>query len=99
MFEWFKLQIELNTQLAIWLYWVPLVVCSVVYFVRIVSSLKSDLRKKRQGMINFDQTTYGDILLHIVGAITPVVNVLCLVFDALGSFSKYLHKILRKPVV
>lgn len=89
---------SLNSTLVILTYWIPLVVCSIVYIVRCIELYKKDLIESEKEYYN-PKLTIGYIVGYIFYAITPCVNLFACVFDCMGAVFSRLGKIFDIPLV
>jgi hypothetical protein len=96
---------QFNNTIAIYTYWIPLVVCLVVYLFRFLQLYRDDLRESDSDYYH-PRLTVGYILGHLFLAIAPVINLFALVFDCFGSifgyirsFLLFLDKIFNIPLV
>lgn len=97
--------LSINNVIAIYTYWIPLVVCLVVYLFRFLELYRADLEKSKNEYY-YPTLTIGYIIGHLLLAITPIVNLFALVFDCFGSifgyfrsFLLFLDKIFNIPLV
>ena len=100
-----------NSMLAVYIYWIPMVICTIVYFIRIIKLYKEDIRK-RNDHLNWVETershyrpsyipglTLGKIAGFIFASICPVVNLYSLLFDCATSVFSTLVDLLDIPLV
>jgi len=97
MLEYIK-SFEFTSTVALMVYWIPLVICAIVYLFRMIGIYKSDL-KKCQDKFYTPELTVGLIVWFVILTITPCVNLLALVFDCASSVFKWLGKFLNVPLV
>ena len=97
MFEFISSYNFIST-LAIFTYWIPLFICSCVYLFRGVGLYKNDLRsctdEHYSPGLRLSEIFWGAVL-----SITPVVNVLAMLFDCMGSVFRFIGKTLNYPLV
>lgn len=89
---------EFVSLLALYTYWIPLVVCVVVYTTRCGVLYRADLKEcdekyYRPGL------TVGFIVWHILISVVPGVNLVAMVFDCAGSVFRWLGNVLDTPLV
>ena len=84
--------LSINNVIAIYTYWIPLVVCLVVYLFRFLELYRTDLEESKKEYY-YPKLTVGYILGHIFLAIAPIINLFALVFDCLGSIFGYLRSL------
>jgi len=89
---------EFASLLALYTYWIPLVVCTVVYLVRFVAYYRADL-KASAGQYYTPKLTVGHIVWHIIVATLPAINIFAMVFDCSGAVFRWLGKAMNIPLV
>jgi hypothetical protein len=89
---------EFTSMLALYVYWVPLTVCLVVYFFRTIARYKLDLKRCEEKHYS-PELTIGRIVWYVVLTITPSVNLFALVFDCASSVFKWLGRVFDVPLV
>jgi hypothetical protein len=89
---------EFISLLALFTYWIPLAVCSTVYFFRIIKLYKRDL-KMCDTSSYYPKLTIGVIVGYIFASLMPVINILAMVFDCLGSIFKFIGCTFDTPLV
>ena len=89
---------EFMSMLALFTYWIPALVCTVVYIFRFVRLYKLDLSKCEEKFYS-PQLTVGLIVWLAICALTPAINLFALVFDCAGSVFKWLGKTFEIPLV
>lgn len=97
MFDYIK-SFEFTSTMALMVYWIPLVICALVYFFRTILIYKSDLKKCKEKYYE-PKLTIGLIVWFFVLTVTPCVNLLALVFDCASSVFKWLGRVLDVPLV
>lgn len=98
MIEYVK-SFEFTSMLALYVYWVPLFICAVVYFFRTIKLYKSDLTKRQESRFYIPTLTVGLIVWFILLTITPCANLFALVFDCASSVFTWFRKVLDIPLV
>jgi hypothetical protein len=98
MIEYIK-SFEFTSTLALMVYWIPLAICAIVYFFRVIRLYKIDLEKRHHSTFYIPTLTVGLIVQFIVCTITPCVNLLALVFDCASSVFIWFGKVLDIPLV
>lgn len=98
MMEYVK-SFEFTSMLALYVYWVPLVICAIVYFFRTIHLYKKDLVKREESKFYSPSLTIGTIVWFVLLTITPCVNLFALVFDCASSVFTWLGKVLDIPLV
>ncbi len=81
---------EFNSRLAFYTYWVPMMICLLVYLWRSVLAYQHDVSHCRDQYYN-PKLTLGVILLKLFLAVTPVINLFALVFDCFASLGALLE--------
>jgi len=89
----FVVSFEFYSYLALYTYWVPLVICFVTYFARLVKAYHTDMATRNREFYT-PQLTIGAIVLMFFLSLTPVVNMFAMVFDCLDSVIKWIGKTL-----
>ena len=89
---------EFNSQLAIFVYWIPALICIAVYLFRFVGMYKKDVDKSK-GSYYSPELTVGYILALSIGSFIPVINLFMLIFDAAASAFRFIGTILDIPLV
>jgi len=89
---------EFISMLALFTYWMPALICAVVYLFRIVVMYKMDLDKCEENHYT-PKLTVGLIVWFIICSITPAINLFALVFDCASSVLKSLGRFLDIPLV
>jgi|GEM_PF-3108499 len=80
---------EFNSLLAVFLYWLPLTICTICYSGRCVRGWKLDTQNCTEKYYN-PQLTIGAVLGRSVAAILPVWNLLAAVFDCGYSIVRWI---------
>jgi hypothetical protein len=93
-----------NFWLALGLYWLPLIICIVCYFVRTVQNFRRDrAARRRPGAIYIPTDDVGSVLGRVFVSIIPVLNLIAVVFDLSPKiFSRFfsgLYELLTQPLV
>lgn len=101
--------VELNSMLAVYLYWVPAIYCLVFYFVRTVMNYRKDKLQHEKYLSEPSRYYYspsetvGGILLRVLASIFPVINLWCALFDltpeVFSRVIKYFSNFLDIPLV
>jgi len=89
---------EFNSQLALFIYWIPLAICAAVYPFRFVKMYKEDLTKSTEKFYE-PSLTIGHIVAVTIGAVCPVINLVMAIFDASASAFKFIGRLLDIPLV
>lgn len=93
---------EFNTVLAIWLYWVPLLVCLIGYLSDCVSDYKSDYERHTTDFY-YPKLTVGKILGRLIVSFVPGVNIAIALFShffiLISKFFHYLGKVFDIPLI
>lgn len=98
MIEYVK-SFEFTSMLALFVYWVPLFICAVVYFFRTIKLYKADLKNREKLNFYTPTLTVGLIVWFITCTITPCINLFALVFDCASSVFIWIGKVLDIPLV
>lgn len=89
---------EFNSQLAVFIYWIPATICVAVYLLRFVSMYREDVVKSQKD--NYQPSlTIGYIVGLTAGSFCPVINLFMLFFDAAASAFKFIGRLLNVPLV
>lgn len=89
---------DFTSALAIFLYWIPALICLSVYSVRAVRYYKDDLTKCTDDYYR-PNLTVGRLVWWILCSITPGANLFALVFDCASSIMGFLVDVLDIPLV
>lgn len=89
---------EFMSFLAIFVYWVPALVCLTVYLFRSLRLYRLDLEKCTEKFYS-PSLTIGLIVWMVICAVTPGINLFTLVFDCASSVFKWLGSVLNIPLV
>jgi len=92
------LNFELNSLLGVALYWTPFIVCTTVYAFRFVRFYREDLSASTEKFYR-PQLTIGQVVAWLLISITPIVNLLWMIFDCSGSVIRWLSDVLDMPLV
>lgn len=84
--------------IALYTYWVPFMVCTIVYVMRCASYYRADL-KASSGKYYTPKLTVGYIVWHIIIATLPAINIFAMVFDCASSVFRWLGNIMDIPLV
>ncbi len=98
MLEYVK-SFEFTSTIALFVYWMPLLICAIVYLFRTIRMYKEDLSKREEAKYYSPTLTVGLIVWMIILAITPCINLFALVFDCASSVFTWLGKVLDIPLV
>ena len=95
---------QFNSALGFALYWLPLVFCSVGYFVRTWKNYANDRRRRDElGREYYPIETIGRLLGRGLVSIVPVANMLAAVFDlapeVFSQFFRWIGKAFNQPLV
>lgn len=98
-----------TTLLGFFLYWLPLIVCTVGYIARTYKHYQADLVARAAWVENPKEKYYtptdtvGTLIGRGIVSIIPVANLIAAVFDVapslLGNFFKMLGQIFDQPLV
>lgn len=94
----FLFSYDFMSALAIYTYWVPLLVCAVTYLFRFVHYYQVDLRNCAEKYYR-PNLTIGAIIWHIILTFTPCINMLAMIFDCAGSVFGWLGRTFDTPLV
>ena len=94
----YALSYEFISMLALFTYWIPLLVCATVYSLRFVGMYKRDLKGCKEKYYT-PSLTIGVIVWYLVVTLAPAVNMLAMVFDCGSSVFEWLGKTLNIPLV
>ena len=94
----FALGFEFTSFLALFVYWIPLLVCLTVYLFRAIGKYKQDLKNCTEKYYT-PTLTIGWVVGRLLGSIIPVVNLSCMTFDCLASLFKWIDQFLDIPFV
>jgi hypothetical protein len=86
------------TLLALYTYWIPLAVCSVVYVVRCARLYRADVKASKEEYY-VPRLTVGYILCHVIITILPGVNIFAMVLDCAASVFEWLGDVMDVPLV
>lgn len=89
---------QFNSLLAIYTYWVPLLICLIVYAFQFVHYYKLDVHNSKEKYYN-PKLTVGSIVGHLFVAVCPGLNIFAAVFDCLGPLFSFFEKVFNKPLV
>ncbi len=84
--------------LALYTYWIPLSVCSVVYVMRCAAGYRADVKASSEKYYS-PKLTVGYIVWHILISVIPGVNIFAMVFDCAGSVFRWLGEVMDVPLV
>lgn len=89
---------EFSSLMAIFLYWIPLVVCGSVYLFECVGEYRDDVKRSEKKFYS-PNLTIGVIAWRFLLTVVPCVNLIAMVFDCMSSVFKWLGKFLDVPLV
>lgn len=90
----FAVSFEFYSHLALFTYWIPLAICFVTYFARLIKSYRRDLTARSREYYE-PELTVGAIVLMFFLSLTPVINMFAMVFDCLDSVIKWIGRTLN----
>lgn len=95
---------KFNGTLAVYLYWMPLAVCAVGYFIRTAKNYVNDRKKREErGGYYVPSDTIGSLIARAVVTILPIGNMFAAVFDIgpsmLGRFFDWVGAVFNQPLV
>jgi len=86
--------------IALYTYWIPLVVCSVTYVGQFIDLYRKDLRDSQDdGKYYSPRLTVGWIVWRIIITALPCINLFAMVFDCAGSVLRWIGDALDIPLV
>ena len=97
-----------NSWMAVFLYWMPLALCSYGYVVEFVQAYRSELRDRAKAEADdkdyyYPSLTLGWIVGHVLLTVMPMVNLFMAVFytapRVFGDFFSWIGKALDMPLV
>ncbi len=94
----YAMSYEFISMIALFTYWIPLAICSFVYFFRFIQAYKDDLANCEEEFYQ-PTLTIGAIVWYISITIIPGINIFATVFDCGSSIFKWLGKTLSFPLV
>lgn len=89
---------EFTSFLAVFVYWIPALVCATVYLFRGINAYRTDLQNCTERFYH-PKLTVGMIIWHLIVVVTPCINLLAMVFDCAGSVFKWLGRVFDFPLV
>lgn len=107
MMEYYRMFVEFATvgQMGFWTYWLPMILCFVGYTGRTWYQIK-ELRRGRTDKYEYrhlDSITVGTILGRVLLSVTPIVNIIALVFglsyDMMNKVGSWISNILSFELV
>lgn len=101
MFEGLKSAVtgyEFISMLALFTYWIPLIICLTVYFFRFIGAYKEDLKLCTKEYYT-PKLTLGVIVWYVVISVIPCINLFALVFDCASSAFRWFGRALDFPLV
>jgi hypothetical protein len=87
------LNFQFNSVLAIWLYWVPLLVCTVYSIGAIYYDAQDDLKNRDSTSYYREKLTIGTILLRVIGTIAPGWNLVAAIFHTAPAVLRHVFDI------
>lgn len=102
MFDWIGNLItnfEFNSSIALFMYWMPLLVCAVVYFLECINLYRRDVEMRDSSKHYEPELTVGLIVWYCLLTVMPVANLCAMVFDCASSVFSWLGKFLNIPLV
>lgn len=99
---------EWNSWMALFLYWMPLALCTYGYSVEFVQKYRKELQSRAKAEADekdyyFPSLTLGWIVGHVVLALMPIANMFAAVFDVapkvFGDLFEWIGKALDIPLV
>ena len=89
---------EFISMLALFTYWIPMLICLSVYLFRFIGMYKADL-KKCEDEYYTPTLTIGFIVWCLSISIIPAINLFAMTFDCASSVFKWLGTVLNIPLV
>ena len=89
---------EFMSGLGVFTYWIPLLICTCVYFFRAIWLYKSDLSRCNENHYT-PKLTVGLIIWFIILSVTPCINMFAMVFDCAASVFKWIGRFFDIPLV
>lgn len=115
MMEWLRdlfMGVVTNRWLAFLLYWLPLVLCAIGYFLRTWHNYQKDIRDRAECENKDDKTkctyysptdTIGSLIGRAIVTILPIGNLFAAVFDVapglFGKFFDWIGEVFNQPLV
>lgn len=94
----FALTFDFYSYLALFTYWIPLAVCFITYFFRLIKAYKHDIQERNKKYYE-PHLTIGAIVLMFFLSLTPVINMFSMVFDCMDSVIKWIGETLNFGLV
>lgn len=94
---------EWNSPLAVLLYWMPLLMCSIGYFIRTYQNYQKDISARDLQTLYFPTDTVGSLIGRGLVTVLPIGNLLAAIFDVgpqlFRRFFGWIAKVFDQPLV
>lgn len=84
--------------IALYTYWIPLVVCSVVYVIECGALYRADVKASAEKFYT-PKLTVGYIVWRVINTTLPAINIFAMVFDCAGPVFRWLGEAMDIPLV
>lgn len=85
---------KFNSMLAIYLYWIPMLICYVYNIGAIYYDVQSDLKNRESDVYYREKLTIGSIVVRVITPAIPVWNLLGAVFHTAPVVLKHIFEII-----
>lgn len=96
--SWFT-SFQFTSFMGILLYWVPLLMCTISYFIETIGDYQRDYAERERlesdDKIYTPSLTFGTIIARVLKAVIPVLNLACLVFDVFWRHLRFIGNLLE----
>lgn len=89
----YVLNFAFNSVLGIWLYWVPLLICTIYSIGATYYDAQDDIKNRDSTSYYREKLTIGVTLLRIVGIVTPGWNLISAVFHTAPAVLRHVFDI------
>lgn len=90
---------KFNSQLGIFLYWIPLCYCCYGFTIKTVKEYQQDLQERATDKHYYPKLKLGTIIGRVLAAMLPVINLFAAFFSILPDTFERLGKLFDIPLV